>query len=191
MKHPAVWIVAVVLTAGAFVAGCGQSGSQSAVGPPAVDIWTAVVQGNVGAVQQHASAGIDLNAREPANGSTPLIVAAVFGQTEAARVLVQNGAEVDARNNDGSTALLTAAFFCHPETVELLLESGADVNSTNNAGRTPLDTVSAAWSPDLEAKYTFFAEAFQIQLDLERIQSTRPVVADTLRKHGGKPASAL
>jgi hypothetical protein len=191
VKKLAAWIIALALIAAVFIAGCGQTRPQATVGPPAVDIWTAVVEGNVGAVQQHASAGIDLNAREPANGSTPLIVAAVFGQTEAARVLVESGAEVDATNNDGSTALLTAAFFCHPETVELLLESGADVNVANNAGRTPLDTVSAAWSPDLEAKYTFFAEAFQIQLDLERIQSTRPVVADMLRTHGGKPASAL
>jgi ankyrin repeat protein len=154
-------------------------------------MWTAVAQGNVEAVQQHVSAGADLNVKEPANGSTPLIVAAVFGQTEVAGVLVTNGAEVDARNNDGSTALLTAAFFCHPETVKLLLESGAEVNAKNNSGRTPLDTVSGAWGPELEGKYTFFAQSFQIQLDLERIRSTRPAVADMLRKHGGRPGSEL
>jgi hypothetical protein len=186
VKNIAGWIVVA-----AFIAGCGQTGPRSTAGTPTVDLWTATATGNVEAIQQHVSAGTDLNAKEPANGSTPLIVAAVFGQTEAAGLLVKNGVEVDARNNDGSTALLTAAFFCHQEIVQLLLESGADVNAKNNAGRTPLDTVSAAWSPELEGTYTSFAESFQIQLDLGKLRSTRPVVADMLRKRGGKPGSEL
>ncbi|MHC4592061.1 MAG: ankyrin repeat domain-containing protein [Planctomycetota bacterium] len=154
--------------------------------PPRVDIWTAAGQGNTEAIQQHVSAGTDLNAKEPANGGTPLIVAAVFGQTEAARLLVRNGAELEARNNDGATALLVAAFFCHPQTVELLLENGAEVNAKNNAGETPLDVVTGEWDRELEGVYRFFAAVLQTELDLEEIRSLRPVVADILLKHGGK-----
>ena len=185
MKSVAAWIIAA-----AFLVGCGETAPRSTTGAPLVDIWTATAEGNLEAIEQHVAAGTDLNAKEP-EGSTLLILAAFLGQTEAAGLLVKNGAELEARNNDGSTALLTAAFFCHSETVELLLESGADVNAKNNAGQTPLDTVSAEWGPEVEGIYTYFAETFQLQLDLEKIESTRPVVADILRKHGGKPGSEL
>lgn len=185
MKNVAGWIVVAAL-----LVGCGETAPRSTTGAPLVDIWTATAEGNLEAIEQHVAAGTDLNAKEP-EGSTLLILAAFLGQTEAAGLLVKNGAELEARNNDGSTALLTAAFFCHLETVELLLESGADVNAKNNDGRTPLDTVSDEWSPELAGVYTFFAESFQLQLDFEYLKSTRPVVADILRKHGGKPGSEL
>jgi len=156
-----------------------------------VDIRTAAAEGNIEAIQQHVSSGTDLNAKEPTGGSTPLIVAAVFGQTEAARLLIEKGASVNVKNNEGNTSLHVATFFCHPETVKLLLEKSAKVNALNNRGETPLDTVEGNWNQELEGVYRFFAEILQIQLDIERIKATRPVVADILRKHGGKTGSEL
>ncbi len=156
---------------------------------PDTDIWTAAATGNVEAIEQHIAAGADLNAKGP-NGSTPLIMAAVYGQTEAVRLLVKNGAELEARNNQGATALLTASFFCYPEIVKLLLDNGAEVNAQNSIGQTPLDTVMGEWTPELGELYTYFAKVIlQTELDIEKIQSMRPVVADILRSHGGKVAS--
>ena len=40
---------------------------------------------------QHVAAGSDLNDKEPTGRNTSLIVAAVFGQTEAARLLIEKG----------------------------------------------------------------------------------------------------
>lgn len=156
-----------------------------------VDIWAAAAEGNIEAIQRYVSSGGDLNAKEPTGGSTPLITAAVFGQTEAARLLIEKGASVNVKNNEGSTALLTAAFFCHTEIVKLLLEKGAEVNALNNRDETPLDTVEGKWNQEIEGVYRFFAEILQIQLDIERIKATRPVVADILRKHEGKTGSEL
>lgn len=154
--------------------------------PPDADIWAAAKEGDVEAIRRHVSAGTDLNAKGPSNGSTPLIVASVYGQTEAARLLAENGAELEARNNDGVTALIAASFLCRQDTLSLLLESGVDVNTTNNkTGQTALDTVAGEWNPELEGFYLFLAEILQIELDLEEIFSLRPVVAETLRKHGG------
>lgn len=56
---------------------------------------------------------------------------------EIARMLLDAGAPVDARNGQGGTALHTAAFTGHRQIVELLLERGADAHATRNDGKTP------------------------------------------------------
>ncbi len=164
---------------------CGQT-AQSTAEEQTVDIWTAAAQGNIEAIKQHVSAGTDLNAKEPAGGSTPLMVAAIFDQAEAAGLLVEKGANVNARNNERNTALHIAAFFGHTETVKLLLEKSAEVNAKNIRVETPLDTVAAPWSPELEGIYRYIGGLLQIELDLEKIKAARPQIAAILRRSGGK-----
>jgi ankyrin repeat protein len=151
--------------------------------PPDVDIFTASGEGNLQVIKQHIATGTDLDAKEPVGGGTPLIVTTVTGQTEAARLLIENGASPNATNNDGATALHTAAFFGQPDMVTLLLESGADVNAKNKRGETPLDTVAVEWTDDLQGLYRMIAVMFQLDLDLERIRKARPVVAEMLREN--------
>ena len=172
---------------------CGDTEPLSAAKPqpPDTDIWTASAQGNLQAVKQHAAAGTDLNAKEPTGGSTPLIVATVFGQTDAAKLLMEKGAKVNVKNKDKSTALHTAAFFGHTETVKLLLKKGAAINAQNVRRETPLDTVAAPWSPELEGLYKYIGEALQIPLKMEKIKTARPQIASLLRKQGGKKGSEL
>lgn len=150
---------------------------------PAIDIWTAAAAGDIAAIKQHINFGTDLNAKEPTNGSTPLIVAAFYGQTEVMKLLVENGADLNSQNNQGSTALHTAAFVCYPEAVAFLLEKGANVQLKNTWGRTALESVSGEWNSQVEGLYTQFAEALKVDLDLERIKSARPQVAELLRRH--------
>ena len=61
-----------------------------------------------------------------------------MGIVEIVRLLVENGAEVNNKNNDGTTALLWAASKGYLEIVRLLVENGAEVNSKNNDGTTAL-----------------------------------------------------
>ncbi len=164
----------------ALFLGCGKPK------PPAIDSWTAAATGNIKALKQHLAAGTDLDVNSPSHGGTPLQLAAVFGQTEVARLLLKNSARLEFRNKDGSTPLMAAAFFAHPETAKLLIENGADVNAKNQAGYTPLDAVAGAWSPELEKIYRRIQGASKIKLDLERIKAVRPELADLLREHGGK-----
>src|SRR5262245_23100627 len=56
----------------------------------------------------------------------------------AVRKLLDNGADVNARDADGNTTLILASFYASPECVQLLIENGADVNAANKAGVTPL-----------------------------------------------------
>ena len=103
----------------AILAGCGKptppsvtppSVTPPSVTPPSVSLQDAATTGNLGAIQQHIKAASNLNEKEPVGGSSPLNTAAVFGQIEAARALIQGGADVNSRNNDGATPLITAAF---------------------------------------------------------------------------------
>lgn len=57
---------------------------------------------------------------------------------DVSAILISNGANIMARNNNGDTPLHTAVRSCELETVTLLIEQGADVNAENKYGRTPL-----------------------------------------------------
>jgi hypothetical protein len=186
MKNVKAWILVI-----AFLAVYGQIGPQSTADVPTVDIWTAAGQGNLEAIKQHLSAGTDVDAKEPTGGSTPLMIAALVGQTDAAELLIEKGANINARSNDGGTVLHAAAFFCRTETVKLLLSRGADVNAKNSREETSLDDVAGEWSQVLEDIYKWIAELLGLQLDLERIKATRPKIAALLRKSGGKTGSEL
>src|SRR5262249_44368224 len=56
----------------------------------------------------------------------------------AVRKLLDDGAEVNARDADGNTPLILASFYASPECIQLLIAKGADVNVANTAGVTPL-----------------------------------------------------
>jgi hypothetical protein len=150
---------------------------------PGVGLHEAAMGGNLQAIQQHIEAGADLNAREPAGGSSPLMTAATFGHTEAALALIEAGADLDQQNNDGSTALLTAAFFGRTEIVEALLAAGADKSIRNNAGSTALDVVTVPFE-SLEPTYDFLGSLlapYGLELDYDRIKRARPRIAEVLR----------
>ncbi len=61
--------------------------------------------------------------------------------------MLNQGADVDARDGEGNTPLLSAAYFRRPMIACLLLERGADVNAKCNGGATPL--MKAAMDNDL------------------------------------------
>jgi ankyrin repeat protein len=58
------------------------------------------------------------------------------------RALLNNGADVNAKNKDGVSALITACERGDRKLVEILLEKNADVNAATNDGRTALRVAS-------------------------------------------------
>ncbi len=88
------------------------------------------------------------------NNTSPLMAAAGLGTTEpleeageeseaveAVSMLLDLGADINARNNDGDTAMHGAAYNIYPRVVELLGKRGADPQIWKNPdkfGRTPL-----------------------------------------------------
>jgi len=161
-----------------------------AILPPATDIWAAAATGDIASIEQHVSAGTEVDALHPATGSTALNGAALLGRTEAAALLIDSGADVNARNREGNTALHTAAFFGHIETVELLLEKGADVSARGQNWQTPLDLVASSWNPEVEGLYRYVGEVLQIELDLGRIEAARPEITAILQEQIGEKGAS-
>jgi hypothetical protein len=163
--------------------GSTQAAGATEVKAPEIDIHTAVISGNVEAVEQHIKAGTDINTPDPFGGSSPLISAAVFGKPEVAAVLANAGADLNFQNKDGSTALHTAAFFCRPEIVKMLLSKGADKSIKNKFGVTPYEMVAGPFA-DMKNAYDMMGKVLGpmgLTLDYGYIEKTRPEIAEMLK----------
>jgi len=93
--------------------------------------WTAlmkaVYQGNTSCVEA-------LAARSRQEVNRGLLIAALTGHKEIAKILLDNGAEVDSRAEDGRTPLMLAAGKGNNDLVSLLLKAGADSTLTDKSG---------------------------------------------------------
>jgi len=106
-------------------------------------------------------------------GTYPLHVAAEFGQSEAAGILLDYGADVsllDAEND--SIALCWAAFFGRPAVAAILLAAGSEANQRNKHGLTPLGCAVGG----TERRWQKFSNA-----TLDDWRKT----AELIRSHGG------
>ena len=76
-----------------------------------------------------------INLKGP-GGSTPLMYAALYGDADSVRRLLESGADPNIKNDAGATVLMWATDSL--EKTQLLIEYGADVNAVSQVGRTPL-----------------------------------------------------
>jgi cytohesin len=83
-----------------------------------------------------------------ASCETLLHDAADFGRVDAARILLANGADPQARDRYGRTPLHYAAREGHPAVAKLLVEHGADPNVGDRGGRTTVVDAVSAVSPE-------------------------------------------
>ena len=101
------------------------------------DAWYNAVRGaspRLHALLVENPAGVNL--RERRGGVTPLMHAAALGSLDTMRLLLDKGADVNAKSAAGATALMWAA--ADPAKVRLLVERGADVKAVSESGRTAL-----------------------------------------------------
>ena len=95
----------------------------------------AATDGNVRRMQWLHLAGVNVN---PNGAPPPLVLAAREGRVNAVRYLLDQGADVNARDNSGHNALAEATYFAQVPVIKELLARGADINALAN-GATPLD----------------------------------------------------
>ncbi len=176
-----IFILAIMLQ------GCAQSAKntnvKSQADQPKIDLQTAVLSGNLEAVKQHIEAGTDINAKDQFSGATPLISAATFNKPKIAKALIDAGADLTIKNNDGSTALHSAAFFCRVEIVQMLIDADADKTLQNNFGATARESVMGPFE-EIRPFYEMLQQQlspFGLQLNMDELEKTRPVIAMMLQ----------
>ena len=82
---------------------------------------------------------------------TALINEVRSGNLEIVQYLVENGANINAKNDSGSTALMIASYEGKFEVVEYLIEKGANVNAKNNDGLTALDCATIYFKNEISS----------------------------------------
>jgi ankyrin repeat protein len=83
--------------------------------------------------------GADVNAQGNHKSRwTPLHLASRGGHVGFARVLIDNGTDVNAKDDDNSTPLHLASSGGHVEFAQVLVENRADVNALDNNKSNPL-----------------------------------------------------
>jgi ankyrin repeat protein len=95
-----------------------------------------------------ADLGADVNATDATTDEPVLLKAAQNGYTEIVRALVENGADVEAKDSYDLTALFLAAYEGYTDIVQLLLDYGADISVRNAYGMSAL--LWTAWNGHTE-----------------------------------------
>ncbi|XP_061887077.1 uncharacterized protein LOC133638459 isoform X5 [Entelurus aequoreus] len=102
------------------------------------ELFEACRNGDVSRVKKLVDTA-NVNAKDMAGRkSTPLHFAAGFGRKDVVDHLLQNGANIHARDDGGLIPLHNACSFGHSEVVSLLLCQGAEPNARDNWNYTPL-----------------------------------------------------
>ncbi len=102
------------------------------------ELRSSIRDNDIEKVKEFMDKGVDVEAKDRFFGATPLMQAAFEGRIEIALLLIQKGADVNAKNKLGATPLMYAVSAGQIETARMLIEKGADVNARDNGDETAL-----------------------------------------------------
>lgn len=133
---------------------------------------SALINGDVNTVRHRLDKGVDVNVIDDEANWTPLLYASAYNHPDIVRLLLERGADVNAKNIQdltpimlaqsmevvrllfehaadihardefGNTVLMSVAQHCPTEAVQFLLDHGADIHATNHYGASVLTTAS-------------------------------------------------
>ena len=103
------------------------------------DLWRACCCNDAATVARLLAEGVPVNVHNPVQMQCfALMYAAGHNAPECVRILLQAGADIDARDEYGTTALYWAAAHNHAECVRLLLEAGAGTGDEESSNPLPI-----------------------------------------------------
>ncbi|XP_041987217.1 tonsoku-like protein [Aricia agestis] len=155
-------------------------------------LHVACISGNRLLVERLLGQGHPVNIRDNA-GWLPLHEACIHGHTDVARILIDNGANINDRggvNCDGITPLYDAASNGHLDVVQMLLQNGAIPTLKTDFGETPLQVLQK-WrtgtilTRDEEALYNYIISNIQNYIDKDN--ASEPVLNRSKSKTPVKP----
>ena len=123
---------------------------------------------------------VDINTPDPEFKMPPLHIAALFGKTKVAELLLNRGANVQQRDDGNRTALHGAAFLGRVGVVRLLLDRGIDVSVRGDDDDTAMDATNADW----EMTQGIASWLRVPELNQKRVESGRERVRKLLREAG-------
>jgi ankyrin repeat protein len=127
----------------------------------------AAAAGNTEVVAFLLDHGAEIDGRNGIYHRTALIEAAYLGRLDSARLLLQRGADINARDDRGKSALWYAATpesyspAGGPQLLEFLAKNGADLEAADNTGTTPL-----AWAKKSSGRNETYREIAKVLVRL-------------------------
>jgi uncharacterized protein len=164
----------------------GADANGAPAGTPA--LMVAARTGNVAIVNSLLAHGANVNAKESAHAQTALMWAVAEKHPEAAKLLIEHGADVHAHSASGFTPLLFAAQQGDVESARTLLEAGANVNDAapedgsvlvvaTHSGHEPLALflLEKGADPNATDAYGITALHYALLKGLARVSGVRPI----------------
>lgn len=105
------------------------------------------------------------------DGFSALHLACYFGQAEVAKLLLENGADIEkvAMNGSDLRPLQSAVTSCHLDVVKVLLEYGPDINAQMLGGFSPLMSATALGDEEIMALLTSHGADQDLKADDGRV----------------------
>ena len=132
---------------------------------------------NIEAVKYLLSIGADLEIKYGGGFPhfTALGWAAVYGFTDIAKILVDNGADTNCVEEDGTTLLMHILITedPNPEVIQLLLENGADASATSKGGITPLQVATSYGHIEIAKMIQNYGGGYKYSNDADEDQTFR------------------
>lgn len=168
-------------------------------------LCVAAQHGRIPEILRLLKVGVSPDILSATGDETALCGAAAAGKARAVEILLENGAFVDAKNNDGVTALMQAASEGHEDTVRLFRDHGASLDMKDGQGRTALmracyggnsDTVTLLIdlgarreARDSEGRTSLFHAVLGDQKLIVEALLTQGVNIEAVDQHGHTPLS--